>query len=200
MSKGAFSFLFILGFILFIVGLAFHYWLLGLAAFSFLLMVAAVGGALYFGVIRAEEVMENWSILIEDGRGRGNEVLDGTLRFLRDAEVQNVSVEKRMEIIYPELRRATENFHKRGVPVLLHCDGNINLLMNGIIEAGIDAVQPLEPTAGMKLRDVKAKYGEEICLIRNIDVAYTLTSGTAGQVIREVKKAINEAAYGGDTY
>ncbi|MBS7653705.1 MAG: uroporphyrinogen decarboxylase family protein [Candidatus Bathyarchaeia archaeon] len=108
-----------------------------------------------------------------------------------------ISPKRWMEIIYPELRRVAENFHKRGVPVLLHCDGNINLLMNGIIEAGIDAVQPLEPTAGMKLCDAKAKYGEEICLIGNIDVAYTLTSGTADQVIREVKKAINEAAYGG---
>jgi uroporphyrinogen decarboxylase len=108
-----------------------------------------------------------------------------------------ISPKSWMEIIYPELRRVVNSFHNRGVPVLLHCDGNINLLMNGIIEAGIDAVQPLEPTAGMKLCEVKAKYGEKICLIGNIDVAYTLVSGTMNQVIREVKNAINDAAYSG---
>ncbi|MEM3693914.1 MAG: hypothetical protein QXI39_07850 [Candidatus Bathyarchaeia archaeon] len=96
MSKGIFSFFFVLGFIFFIIGLLSWYWLWGLAVFGFLLMIAAAGGAFYFGVIRSEEVMENWSILIEDGRGRGNEVLDSTSKFLRDTEVQNVSVERRM--------------------------------------------------------------------------------------------------------
>ncbi|MEM3709715.1 MAG: hypothetical protein QXL46_02270 [Nitrososphaerales archaeon] len=66
----------------------------GLAVFGLILMIAAIGGAFYFGVIRAEEVMENWSILIENGKG--NEVLDSTLKFLKDTEVSNISVEKRM--------------------------------------------------------------------------------------------------------
>lgn len=96
LSKGAFSFLFILGFIFIMIGLSFWHWLWGFAVFGLLLMVAAVGGAFYFGVIRAEEVMENWSILIEGGRGRGNEVLDSASKFLRDTEVQNISVERRM--------------------------------------------------------------------------------------------------------
>ena len=101
------------------------------------------------------------------------------------------------EIVYPELRRVVENFHKRGVPVLIHSDGNITSLLHGIVKAGIDAVQPLEPTAGMRLREVKREYGDKICLIGNIDVAYTLASGTIEEVVEEVKTAIKDAAYGG---
>ncbi|MBS7656923.1 hypothetical protein KEJ33_03250 [Candidatus Bathyarchaeota archaeon] len=102
-----------------------------------------------------------------------------------------------MEFVFPELRRVVENFHKKGIPVLLHTDGNIRLLMDGIIKAKIDAVQPLEPTAGMKLSEVKEMYGDKICPIGNIDVAYTLASGTQNNVIEEVKDAIKNAAYGG---
>ena len=108
-----------------------------------------------------------------------------------------ISPQSWMKFVYPELRRVADFFHSRGVPVLLHSDGNINLLMDGIIKAGIDAVQPLEPTAGMNLGEVKMKHGDKICLIGNIDVAYTLSSGTTESVVEEVKNAINSAACGG---
>lgn len=101
------------------------------------------------------------------------------------------------EFIYPELRRVCNSFHRRGVPVLLHSDGNVSSLLGSIVNAGVDAIQPLEPTAGMKLRDVKSEYCDKLCLIGNIDVAYTLVSGTTEQVIEEVKAAIRDAAYGG---
>lgn len=100
------------------------------------------------------------------------------------------------EFVYPELRRVCDIFHKRGIPVLIHSDGNLSSLLNGIVNAGIDAIQPLEPTAGMRLRDVKSEYGDRLCLIGNIDVAYTLASGTTEQVVEDVKAAIRDAAYG----
>ncbi|MBS7621896.1 hypothetical protein KEJ32_07285, partial [Candidatus Bathyarchaeota archaeon] len=54
-------------------------------------MVAAVEEAFYFGVIRAEEVIENQYTLVE-----GERSLRQYFSILKDTDVQNISIEKNM--------------------------------------------------------------------------------------------------------
>jgi hypothetical protein len=97
MTKGIFSFLLILGFLIFLLGAAFWSWGgSGLAFLGILLMLGAVGGAYYFGVIRSEDVIENWSILVEEGSGKANDILEGTSRFLEESGVKNIAFERRL--------------------------------------------------------------------------------------------------------
>jgi len=97
MTKGIFSILLILGFLIFLLGAAF--WRLGgwgLAFLGILLMLGAIGGAYYSGVIRSEEVVENWSILVENGGGKANEILEGASRLLEESGVKNIAFERRL--------------------------------------------------------------------------------------------------------
>jgi len=54
-------------------------------------------------------------------------------------------------------------------PLIYHSDGILYDVMNKIINAGVDAIHPIEPKA-MDITDVKNKYGDKLCLIGNIDV------------------------------
>ncbi len=101
------------------------------------------------------------------------------------------------QFIYPCLKKAADTFHKKGAFLMVHSDGDIRLLMDLIIKAGVDAIQPLEPKAGMDIGEVAEKWGEKICLVGNIDVSHLLPFGTPEEVAREVRRAINAAAPGG---
>lgn len=101
------------------------------------------------------------------------------------------------EFIFPCLKKAADEFHRRGALLMVHSDGDIRLLMDMIIEAGVDAIQPLEPKAGMDIKEVAEKWGDQICLVGNVDVAHLLPFGTTEEVAQEVKRAIAAAAPGG---
>jgi len=99
--------------------------------------------------------------------------------------------------IVPRLKKLVESFHSKGAKVILHSDGNLNPIMDDLVNTGIDGLHPIEPQAGMNLRALKRKYGQSICLIGNIDTSYTLPFGTPEDVEEEVKMRIKDAAPGG---
>ena len=101
------------------------------------------------------------------------------------------------EFIFPCLKRVADEFHRRGAFLMVHCDGDIRLLMDMIIEAGVDILQPLQPDAGMDIVEVAQKWGDKICLVGNIDVSHLLPFGTPQEVEKSVKRAISAAAPGG---
>jgi uroporphyrinogen decarboxylase len=101
------------------------------------------------------------------------------------------------EFIFPCLKRVADEFHRRGAFLMLHSDGDIRLLMDMIIEAGVDIIQPLQPDAGMDIVEVSKRWGGKICLVGNIDVSYLLPFGSTEEVVESVRKAINAAAPGG---
>jgi len=66
-----------------------------------------------------------------------------------------------------------------------------------IVETGVDAINPLEPVAGMDIAEVKRRYGDQVCLIGNIDCGELLSRGTPQQVRQVVQETIRQAAPGG---
>ncbi len=100
------------------------------------------------------------------------------------------------EYVLPWNKKVLSALHKKGVPVVLHACGDIRSLMGGIIESGYDAIQPLEATANMTLKEAKERWGDEICLMGNININ-TLSLGTVQDVEKEVREAIRDAAPGG---
>jgi uroporphyrinogen decarboxylase len=61
-------------------------------------------------------------------------------------------------------------FHSHGMPVILHSDGNLWPLIPHLIEAGINCLQPLEVKAGMDVRELKRKYGDQLAFMGGINV------------------------------
>ena len=62
-----------------------------------------------------------------------------------------------------------------GLDVHFHSDGQIIQIIPDLLEAGIDALNPIEITAGMDLEQVKALYGDQLVII-NVEIPKSLTS------------------------
>ena len=84
-----------------------------------------------------------------------------------------------------------------GVPVLLHSCGCINAFLDDLAQTRISSIHPMQRTAKMDLRTIKARYGRRFCLIGNIDSSRTLPYGTPAEVEAEVREAIDIAAPAG---
>jgi len=56
------------------------------------------------------------------------------------------------------------------VPVIWHSDGRMEKLLPFAVEAGFAGVHGLEPLAGNRLDEIKARYGGQLALLGNVDI------------------------------
>ena len=101
------------------------------------------------------------------------------------------------DLLYPGLRRVVKGFHDHGLPVIKHSDGNIMPLMDMIVAAGFDCLDPIDPLGNMDIALMKRTYGQVLALKGNVNCATTLVNGTAAEVVRETLGVIQAAAEGG---
>ena len=83
------------------------------------------------------------------------------------------------------------------MPVFLHSDGNLNSVMDEIVNCGFDGIQSLQPSAGMDIQEIKEKYGDRLCLWGNIDLDYIMCFGSREEVKADVRRTIDIAGPGG---
>lgn len=95
------------------------------------------------------------------------------------------------------LKAQVEECKNHGIRCLKHTDGNIWSIFDMIVEAGVDGIHPIDPESGMDIGEAKAKYGDRVCLIGNIDCGSLLSWGTAEEVRQAVKECIRKAGAGG---
>jgi len=76
-------------------------------------------------------------------------------------------------------------------------DGNIYPILDAIVATGPDGLNPIEPVAGMTLRETRRRVGPRLCLVGNIDSGQLLSSGTPDQVRATVRQAIIDGTGGG---
>lgn len=98
--------------------------------------------------------------------------------------------------IFSYLQKEVHAFKKLGIPVLLHTCGNVNSILDQLVESGVDGYNPVQRTAGMDLKRVKDKYGKRISLCGNVDATITLPYGTEEEVEEEVKECLRVGASG----
>lgn len=74
------------------------------------------------------------------------------------------------DVFLPHYKKVTSFFNKNKIDrILVDSDGNINPILNLIIEAGITGLWPLEVNAGMDALEIRKKYGNKLFLIGNLD-------------------------------
>ncbi len=86
------------------------------------------------------------------------------------------------QFVQPYLKRAVNITKQNNLPFIKHTDGNLKEIMDVIIDTGIDALDPIEPVAGMDIDQIKEKYGERICVVGNVDCTAILPRGTKEDV------------------
>jgi len=101
------------------------------------------------------------------------------------------------EYLYPGLKEVIAGFHESGLPVIKHTDGNITAILDMLIDAEIDCLDPIDPVAGMDIAMIKEKYGKNVAIKGNVDCAHTLTFGSVEDVVKETLDVIEKAAHGG---
>jgi len=100
------------------------------------------------------------------------------------------------EFFFEPLKSLVHSVKKRGIPFILHTDGNIYPILSFLIDAGIDALHPLQPQA-IDIRKFKEVYGNRICLMGNVDISTVLPFGTPEDIAKAVRACIEAAAPGG---
>ena len=82
--------------------------------------------------------------------------------------------------------------HEKKNNIILHSDGYISEMIKTFIDLGFDAVQSLEPNAGVNIFALFKKYQNQICFIGNLDISF-LAFGTIQQVKDYVNRLISKA-------
>lgn len=108
-----------------------------------------------------------------------------------------ITLKQFREFILPRFKRQVEAFKKKGVWVLLHCDGNVMPIMDDLASAGIDAFHPCERKAGMSLAHMREKYGDKIALIGNVEASQLLPFGSYEEIDIQIRECFETAAPGG---
>ncbi|MFQ3587458.1 MAG: uroporphyrinogen decarboxylase family protein [Fimbriimonadaceae bacterium] len=80
------------------------------------------------------------------------------------------------EFVWPDHRRLADWAHRRGVPLIFHTDGDVNILIDDYLAAGFDCLQPIEAKANMDIRKLAPVYGGRIAFFGNNDVMVYATN------------------------
>ena len=92
----------------------------------------------------------------------------------------------------PRLARVIDAYHRRGIKVNFHSDGNLMPIMDGLVEAGIDMLNPIETAAGMDIAELHRRY-PKLVFAGGIDVSALLPYGTPDEVRDTTVKAIEDS-------
>ena len=96
---------------------------------------------------------------------------------------------------FPRLRRLNDAWHEHGLKCLFHSDGYLMEVMDDLVAAGIDGLNPIETVAGMNLKEVRRKH-RKLFLAGGIDMSQLLSNGTPDEVREVCRKAICDASPG----
>lgn len=102
------------------------------------------------------------------------------------------------ELLLPGFKEIVGEVKKAGAFVIKHCCGNIYDILDMIVDAGIDAIHPLDKAAGMDIGKVQEKYKGRVVVVGGVDCGELLTNKFPEDVISETKKLLkNISSKGG---
>ncbi len=97
---------------------------------------------------------------------------------------------------FPYYREIKSLVARKGIPLLLHSDGNITKILPDLVEIGFNAIHPIEPES-MDILQARQIVGNKVCLIGNLSLGYPLGTGTPDDVIKETSILMRKMAPGG---
>jgi len=90
----------------------------------------------------------------------------------------------------PRLRLWLEEVRRDGdVYFMFHSDGNMEPVIDDLVEIGFDVINPIQPEC-MDVLEIKRRLGSQVCLHGTISCQKTLPFGTPADVADEVRQRI----------
>jgi uroporphyrinogen decarboxylase len=103
-------------------------------------------------------------------------------------------------LIFPNHKITADAVKQRGAFLSLHSDGNVNAVVDGIVELGYDVVHPWQESAGMSLAVQKEKYGDRFVVMGGLDIQTTIGFGKLDFLQSEIERVLRMFADGGILY
>jgi uroporphyrinogen decarboxylase len=92
----------------------------------------------------------------------------------------NISPKLYREFLLPAYKRVTGFLNKNGIRrIMMDSDGNIQPILDLVVEAGITGTWPLEVNSGMDVRTTRRRYGNKLFLGGNLDKREIAKGGQA---------------------
>jgi hypothetical protein len=92
----------------------------------------------------------------------------------------------------PRLKRLNDAWHTRDALCIFHSDGRLWPVLDDLVAAGIDGLNPLEVLAGMSVQTVRERY-PRLVLTGGVDVSQLLVYGTPEEVCTVCEQNIRAA-------
>lgn len=100
-------------------------------------------------------------------------------------------------LIHPYHKTTCDAVKQRDAYVSLHSDGNVNQILDGILDLGFDVVHPYQESAGMDLADYKRNYMDRFVAMGGLDVQTTIGFGDYDRLRSEIERVLEMFAEGG---
>jgi uroporphyrinogen decarboxylase len=97
---------------------------------------------------------------------------------------------------FRRLAEIMDTYHSQGLMVIFHSDGDITSIVPELIEAGVDAIAPVDIPAGMDIAQLKEDFGTQVAFVGGVNLGL-LSAGTPAQVREETLRVIRAAGKGG---
>ena len=127
---------------------------------------------------------------------RGIEII-GIGDDIADNKGPFVSPQMFKDFLYPEFKRVVQGYKKLGFYVIKHSDGNLNPILDMLVDSGIDCIDPIDPLGNMDMKYIRKTYGQKVSRKGNVDCVHVLVEGTEEQVEKEVIECIKNGSPGG---
>ena len=112
---------------------------------------------------------------------------------------QNMLFSPRMwrKMIRPYAQRVVTHARKQGVPVNLHSDGYIMQILDDLVELGFSMMHPVQESAGMEPKQIKANYGDKLVVYGSLDIIDGLLAYDGDELDRYITDRFEIYAPGG---
>lgn len=101
--------------------------------------------------------------------------------------------------VSPFSKRLVEAVHQSGAFAVQHSDGNLTMILDQMLEWGLDGLQSIDPMAGMDIKTVRETVGRRLCLFGNVNCAY-VQHGTREQIEESARYCLTHGPLDGTGY
>jgi hypothetical protein len=102
------------------------------------------------------------------------------------------------EVLAPAWSYMVDAFRNAGArKIILHSDGNIGPVLDLLVDLGFDGINPVEPRAGLRASELRARYGNRLALLGGICNSVILPAGDEAALHRHVLDVLSAGKEGG---
>jgi len=107
-----------------------------------------------------------------------------------------ISPDQLRAFFFPSLKKQIAAWKAAGGRVILHSCGNVNAVLEDLADMDIDAINNIQVKAGMNLADVKARIGDRVTVVGNVDATGVMCQPDKSVIADAIKTVVDTA--GGD--